>query len=200
MFFARLAIAALSFGSFAKVFAAPIAVEGLDVSIPADLPTQRRAELDFNNVLANAVTTLADVKGQLAALTADPTAAVKPELTDALAQVAPTLATISSSLKATGAEDLAKLSTDSVAADVAMVMTSVSEIVVAVKDINTIQVVFLEVEHIKSAVDTLVGVVLTVLPTATGLIETVLVLVHNALVTVLGVAGPILSSVVHSGL
>ncbi|KAG8747058.1 hypothetical protein FRC10_002474 [Ceratobasidium sp. 414] len=149
MFFARLAVAALSFGSFAKVFAAPITVGGVSAPIPENLPAQRRADLDFNSVLANAVATLTDVKGKVAALTADPTAAVQPQLTEALAQVAPTLATISSSLKATGADDLAKLSTDSVAADMAMVMTSVSDIVGSVKNINTVQVVVLELGNIK---------------------------------------------------
>ncbi|KAG8706097.1 hypothetical protein FRC08_001278 [Ceratobasidium sp. 394] len=200
MFFARLAVAALSFGSFAKVFAAPIAVDGLGVSIPENLPTQRRADIDFNNVLASAIATLTDTKGKVATLAADPTAAVKPEVAAALAQVAPTLATISSSLKATGAEDLAKLSTDSVAADMAVVMTTVSEIVGGVKEIRTVKVVALELENIKSEVDTLLAIVVGVLPTVIGLIKTVLGLVADALVLVHVVVGPILAGILSGGI
>ncbi|KAG9122550.1 hypothetical protein FRC07_001025 [Ceratobasidium sp. 392] len=202
MFFARLAIAALSFGSVAKVFAAPIAVEGYNVAIPETLPTQRRADLDPSNVLSNAVIKLSEIKSKMAPLTATPAAAaanlevIKP----LLAKVAPTLATISSSLSATGGQEFAQESQDSVAKDLSLVMTTTTDIVNSVKGIKTLAVVLVELEYIKEEIDTILLKVQSLLPTIIKALGLVIAALHNVLSLALPAVGGAVADVASGGI
>ncbi|KAG8706308.1 hypothetical protein FRC09_002482 [Ceratobasidium sp. 395] len=184
MFFARLAVAALSFGSFAKVFAAPIAVEGMNVAIPETLPTQRRADVNFNTAMANALSTLKDVKGKVAEYANDPVAAAaaNPEIVDLLAKVAPAMSSVGDSLKTTGAYDLTQLSTESVATSMAALVTTASDIVESVKGLKTYENVNDEVDAIKATVANLLVILAGVLPAVVALLK-------NLLVGVTGILG-----------
>ncbi|KAG9121744.1 hypothetical protein FRC07_002180 [Ceratobasidium sp. 392] len=201
MFFARLAIAALSFGSVAKVFAAPIAVEGYNVAIPETLPTQRRADLELTRVMTDAATKLSDLKTKIAALAVNPTAAAAdPQLAKHLDQVAPILATISSSFQATGADELAQVSQDSVAKDMSLVLATTSDIVASVKGIKTLGVVYFAVENINAEVNTIVIKVKLLLPTIVGVLKATIIAVHDVLSLVLPQVGSAISDVASGGI
>ncbi|KAG8729325.1 hypothetical protein FRC12_021052 [Ceratobasidium sp. 428] len=94
MFFARLAIAALSFGSAATVFAAPLVAAPAGVAVGAVVPGQSRGLPAFPEVVEAAIIKLQGLETEIDTLTADSTGAATPELAAIMDQVSPTLAPI----------------------------------------------------------------------------------------------------------
>ncbi|KAF8603517.1 hypothetical protein BDV93DRAFT_579577 [Ceratobasidium sp. AG-I] len=164
MFFTRLAVAALSFGSIAQVFAAPIAT-GLggntaDVSVPAVTVVEQT----FTEVLALATARLVSVKAQagmflellapktlridtsLDDITANPTEFVTGALTPIFDQIKPAMSLVGdklASLKAHGIDKdeillledgVAKTTPGVVASDVVGVVEIVQQLVVVIVD------------------------------------------------------------------
>ncbi|KAG8728501.1 hypothetical protein FRC12_021690 [Ceratobasidium sp. 428] len=147
MFFARLAIAALSFGPVAKVFAAPIAVAVdvppvVGVSVDAvGVPVERRLDLTLPDMLNATTTTLGGLKKEVDALVNDPTAVVTGKLAAALNTVGSTVGELTQKLRVAGVntdslltnDDGAKLTTDQVADSFSSVLEPVNGIVNSVQ-------------------------------------------------------------------
>ncbi|KAG8683768.1 hypothetical protein FRC09_015858 [Ceratobasidium sp. 395] len=102
MFFARLAIAALSFGSAATVFAAPLVTVPAGVAVGVVIPGQSRGLAAFPEVVETTTTKLQGLKTKIDTLTADSAGAATPELAAVINQVSLTLAPISEELSEAG--------------------------------------------------------------------------------------------------
>ncbi|KAG8706252.1 hypothetical protein FRC12_018613 [Ceratobasidium sp. 428] len=202
MFFARLAVAALSFGSFAKVFAAPIAVEGTNVAIPETLPTQRRAGLDLNGSLSTIVAQVDEIKTKIASVASNPAAAAVagPEIAIMLTKVKPVISSFSNSLKAAGVDDLTQLSTESAATNMATLLTTTSYIVTTVQGLKTMKNVNNEVEDLKFVVVTLTVTITNLIPTLVNVIKDVVLVVGGVLGVVVTTVKGVLVVLVASGL
>jgi len=150
MFFTRLAVAALSFGSIAQVFAAPIGI-AIEVSTPAvNGSPVRRDDLPFTATVAKAMSMLEPLKVQITTLAAGPSGEVTPELVTAMGNMTPVLDLVVAkleSLKAAGvdkdailltADGASKTTADIVVDDVATIFTLIRGIVGPVEELKTL--------------------------------------------------------------
>ncbi|QRV72388.1 hypothetical protein RhiJN_00402 [Ceratobasidium sp. AG-Ba] len=201
MFFARLAIAALSFGSFAQVFAAPIAKD-VSVSLPVGLSVDRRA-VDFLSAVDTAKGSLSDIKAKLDSISGHEDNA-ESVVGSTLSQVAPVLTTLGASIKSTGVEGFANGSAEPVAKEMASVLTLVVSITENAKRLNTVTLlsatVTAEVENIVAELNAVLAIVKLLAPQVLAIIAPLLVTIFDVVHGVVSVVGGILGAVVSGGL
>ncbi|QRV87290.1 hypothetical protein RhiJN_15308 [Ceratobasidium sp. AG-Ba] len=201
MFFARLAIAALSFGSFAQVFAAPIAKD-VSVPLPSGLSVDRRA-VDFLSAVDTAKDKLSVIQTALAGIDANDVNA-ESLVQSTLSQVAPALSIVTASMKSTGVEGFANESVESIGAEITPVLNMVVKITEGAKQLHTVALlsdtVTAEVKIILTEVNSLLAVVEHLLPEVLAIITPLLKTIYGLVHGVVSVVDGILGAVVNGGL
>ncbi|KAG8741095.1 hypothetical protein FRC10_003307 [Ceratobasidium sp. 414] len=182
MFFARLAIAALSFGSVAMVLAAPLRISSnLVARSLAKFPIQRRDVLAFHEAVIHATTTLEELEPQIFTLTLDPSGAVTPQLAAAMNEVAPAMNTVTEKLSAAGVNQDSLLATadggmlapEALAAELNSMLIAVSGILTYIQGLKSTASIQPSVAHLRDQVTILQTKIGEIIPEISGSLESV---------------------------
>ncbi|QRV88599.1 hypothetical protein RhiJN_16617 [Ceratobasidium sp. AG-Ba] len=166
MFFARLAVAALSLGSVASVFAAPVGIFGAEAGVsigPSDI--QRRALLAFPEAVDGAADTISSLKDNMRKLT-EATDTVTPDI---VATVSTVSAAVGPVLEAAKENILTKADgthVDSVAIiqDVNNMFAAIDGVIVPMHDLKSVDLAKSALVGLCSKVDAIKQFIRGVLP------------------------------------
>ncbi|KAG9080353.1 hypothetical protein FRC06_006752 [Ceratobasidium sp. 370] len=207
MFFARLAVAALSFGSAIKVLAAPI-MAGAALSpdpgsiVVANAPIERRIELTFPALIDTTAGALGAIKSEIDSVVTNPAGTVSNELSSILAKVAPLVKPLTERLQAASADEdslllaadgVTKLTPEAVGASLANTLDIVNGIMMAVRGLTSLKILQLPLNDIKTelaALDTTLAAVAPELHSIVG----------DILSTVIGLLGGLLGGLTGGSL
>ncbi|KAG9127761.1 hypothetical protein FRC07_009886 [Ceratobasidium sp. 392] len=174
MFFARLAIAALSFGSAAKVLAAPIGVAVVPVAGTAvEVSAERRVDLTFSALLDTTTAALDNIKSKVDSIVNDPLGPVADKLGPVITKVAPLVDGLNQKLQAVDIDansllldkdGVAKLTDDALGASLTDVFDLVAGIVAPLKGLTSLDGLQAPLDDIKTKVTALNSTLATALP------------------------------------
>ncbi|QRW02745.1 hypothetical protein RhiLY_01744 [Ceratobasidium sp. AG-Ba] len=166
MFFARLAVAALSLGTVASVFAAPVGISGAEASVvfsPSDV--QRRALLAFPDAVDEAFYTILSLKDNMSKL-AEATDTVTPDI---IATVSTVGAAVGPVLEAAKENILTKADgthIDSVAVveDVNKMFAAIDKVIVCIQGLESVDLAKSALVDLQAKVDATKNFIKGVLP------------------------------------